>query len=463
MSLLKTYIEFTKEWEKSFRQSRTLFRLIRQSLATLCTPGRKTITQAITFMCRDALCWSSEYKLHSRSKWKVEDLFQPVISKVLPYFSNNTFITIALDDTKIKKCGKKIPYTQFHRDPLSPPFHTNFIYGLRILQASVTLPLYNLKQENPASPRGIPVRFTNVPVIKKPGKKATEAEIQNYIKSKKTHNLSVATLDIIKELRGCFDQAGAYDKPIIYTCDGSFCNRTIFSEPLERCSILARARKDAKLCFPARADSRKIYSDEKFTPENIRLDKSVSWKKYKFFFGGAYRKIKYKEINDVLWQRGAKRKLLRLIVIAATPYKNTNKGKTYYREPAYLLTTNRNVLTSNLIQAYFDRWEIEVNHRDEKTVLGTGEAQVRNIFSVIKQPAFVVASYSMLLLAALSCFGPSRTKEYLPLPKWRRKARRPSCQDMIAILRKEMAENKKNMRELDIEIDPIAALIKSAA
>jgi hypothetical protein len=122
-----------------------------------------------------------------------------------------------------------------------------------------------------------------------------------------------------------------------------------------------------------------------------------------------------------------------------------------------------NISTQRLVQAYFDRWEIEVNHRDEKTILGLGEAQVRNPFSVLKLPAAIVASYSMLLLAALSCFGPHRGGSYLPLPKWRRKARRPSCQDMVNLLRKELTENKKCVSELDIDIAPIISLVKSAA
>jgi hypothetical protein len=463
MTLLETYIKFTKEWNLCFKQTRTLFRFIRQSLASLCTPGRKTITQAISFLCRDHLSWSSEYKLHSRSQWESEKLFQPIINKTVQYFSSNGFIAVAVDDTRMKKVGKKIPYAQYYRDPLSPPFHTNFIYGLRMLQASAILPLYKLAKGENTSPRGIPVRFTNVPVVKKPGKKATEAEKQNYLKMKKEHNLSIATLDILKDIRKSYDMAGAKDKPIIYACDGSFCNRTMVTAQLDRCYILARARKDAKLCFPANEGSRRIYSENKFTPENVRQDKSVSWKSSKVLSGGTYRKTKYKEVKNIFWQRGARNKPLRLVVIAPTPYKTTKNGKTYYRDAAYLLTTNMNISTQRLVQAYFDRWEIEVNHRDEKTILGVGEAQVRNPFSVLKQPAAIVASYSMLLLAALSCFGPHRKDSYLPLPKWRRKARRPSCQDMVNLLRKELTENKKCVSELDVDIDPIISLIKSAA
>ncbi|MGH9585080.1 MAG: hypothetical protein ACRD4O_19340, partial [Bryobacteraceae bacterium] len=57
-----------------------------------------------------------------------------------------------------------------------------------------------------------------------------------------------------------------------------------------------------------------------------------------------------------------------------------------------------------------------------------------------KQPVLTVAAYSALLLASLQAFGPERGKMYAELPKWRRNARRPSCLDLITLLRKEIAQ-----------------------
>ncbi len=37
----------------------------------------------------------------------------------------------------------------------------------------------------------------------------------------------------------------------------------------------------------------------------------------------------------------------------------------YYRQPAYLLTTDLASQARELLQIYFDRWQIE-NHREEK-------------------------------------------------------------------------------------------------
>lgn len=62
------------------------------------------------------------------------------------------------------------------------------------------------------------------------------------------------------------------------------------------------------------------------------------------------------------------------------------------------------ISTDTLIQKYFDRWQIEVNHREEKDTLGVGQAQVRSHNSVPRQPAFVVAAYSAMLLAGIICF-----------------------------------------------------------
>ena len=47
--------------------------------------------------------------------------------------------------------------------------------------------------------------------------------------------------------------------------------------------------------------------------------------------------------------------------------------------------------------------------------------------------AFVVAAYSSLLLAGLADYGPKRGEEYRVLPKWRRNAKRPSCQDLVTL------------------------------
>ena len=115
-----------------------------------------------------------------------------------------------------------------------------------------------------------------------------------------------------------------------------------------------------------------------------------------------------------------------------------------------------------MLQIYLDRWQIEVNHRDEKDTLGVGQAQLWNVDALPKQPALVVAAYSALLLAALKAFGTERTQAYQALPKWRRKAHRPSCLDLITLLRKEMAQHPELLNEFEANITD-TQLVRAAA
>jgi hypothetical protein len=116
-----------------------------------------------------------------------------------------------------------------------------------------------------------------------------------------------------------------------------------------------------------------------------------------------------------------------------------------------------------LLQIYFDRWQIEVNHREEKDTVGVGQAQLWNPVSVPKQPAFAVAAYSALLLAGLEAFGPARGPAFAQLPKWRRKAERPSCLDLVTLLRQQMAEHPEMLAPFGLNTSHQALTAAAAA
>jgi len=430
-------------WHRVFLQKRTLYNAVRLAFCLLLNPSRNTITQSIVYGGLEDDDWSVYYKFFSRSKWNDTELFRPIIEETIAYYPNN-YISLAVDDTKIKKTGKKIPLTQYYLDPLSPSFHPNFIYGHRILQFSALLPLYKRLTPEPDNEdilyhvcRGIPVSVDNVPAVKKPGKKATPEEITEYMKLKGKKTLCLSFIERAHQLRHDYDAAGAEDKNLLIVADGSFCNSTVFKAEYERTYIVARCRLDAKLCFRDTTASRRVYSQEKFTPLSVRRDESIKYKKTRLYLGKKFRNVRYKEVRNVLWQRGAGEKQLRLIVIAPKPYKSYGKKQNYKRE-AYLLTDNHDLSAETIIQEYLNRWEIEVNHRDEKNNLGVGQAQVWNPESIIKTPALLIAAYSMMLLASLSCYGASRDHNYLPQPRWRKGSVRASCNDLVNLMRREL-------------------------
>jgi hypothetical protein len=448
MSLLVEFLAIVQDWRTVFPQQRTFQRGVRQALGSLVCLGRRCLTRIIWTNGGQNRSWGAEYFLHSRCQWEPQRLFPPILKRALEYCPGR-LVGVAIDDTRLRKTGRAIQQAFYQRDPLSPRFHLNLMLGLRFLQASLRVPLH---RNAPVGTRALPIRFQEVSRVKRPGKKASEEMRQQYKEAVKQMNLSRSFVDMGKQTRQELDQAGGRDKILVLTVDGSFCNRTCFGGIPERTILLARCRQDAKLCFRAVDDPGRFYAVEKFTPEQVRKDDDRAWKTTKIFYGGKRRKVHYKQVANVYWQGGARKLPLRLIVIAPTPYRKSKSKKMYYRDPAYLLTSDLRSSVKQLLQIYFDRWQIEVNHREEKDTLGVGQAQLWNPTSVPKQPVLAVAAYSALLLASLVAFGAERGKAYAELPKWRRKARRPSALDLVTLLRKEMAEQPELLAPLGFQI-----------
>ena len=440
MNLLTYLLEQTARWNFVFPQQRSLQRAITLAFGILCGVGRRTLTRAISFAGNTQKDWSADYKVFSRCPWEPRALFHPILEQAIQEHKLQRLV-VSTDDTRVWRNGKHVPQTQWHRDPMGPPFQTNLRWGHRFLQASLVLPLY--EQDGQSSSRSIPVRFEMAPVVKKPGKNASEDQLKAYRALKKEKNLSVQFVAMTQELRERLNQSGHQAKRLFQVGDGSFCNRTVLGQDWDKdnVSLVVRCRKDIVLCKRAPGQGPRFYGKTKFTPEQVRRRNGrARWQKAQIFHGGCYREVRYKELTKVYWQRGARKRQVRLLIVAPVGYRTSKNGRKYYRQPAYLLTTDLTTSAIDLLQAYFDRWGIEVNHRDEKDILGVGQAQVWNEHSVSKVPALLVAMYSWLLLAGLQCYGSTRTKHYEPLPKWRRGAKRPSCQDLVTLLRKQLAD-----------------------
>jgi hypothetical protein len=458
MTLLATFLEIASDWRDVFPQTRTFHRALRQALGSLVCLGRRCLTRIIWTNGGQHRSWSAEYFLHSRCEWQPQQLFRPILERALVYCPGR-LVGVAVDDTRLRKVGRCIQQAFYQRDPLSPPFHVNLVLGLRFLQASLLVPTYRLAA---VGTRGLPIRFEEVSRVQKPSRGAPTEAWEEYKQACKQHNLSQRFVATMGQLRLALDEAGGERKILVLAVDGSFCNRTCFRAPRDRTELIARTRKDAVLCHRAGSRSRRFYGADKFTPEQVRKDQAQPWQQVKIFYGGKWRKVHYKEVRGVYWQRGAGRSPLRLLIVAPTPYRKRKSGRNYYRKPAFLLTTDLQHSVKHLLQIYFDRWQIEVNHRDEKDTLGVGQAQLWNVKAVPKQPVLAVAAYSALLLASLIAFGAERGAAYEALPKWRRKAYRPSCLDLVTLLRKEMVEHPDLLKQFDLKMTE-EQLVRGAA
>ena len=471
MLLLEKFHELLRPWSSVFAQQRTWQRAQRLAYGLLLCLRTHLTSNAICATGRQFLDWSADYRLFSRSLWDPHALFDPIfdhLAALLP--SEQAPVIAALDDTLCKKTGRHIPGATYARDPLSPPFHVNLCRGLRFVQASVLLRASQFL--GPA--RALPVRFEPAPPAVKPksrncahqhtrknqknqlktanktgapaGKQKAailSSEEKEYRLQKKLRALTQVGVRVLQSLRDALDaRPDTRQRQLLVSGDGSYTNRTVLRQLPERTTFIGRIRKDAKLFLPLpsltaiRSGGRpRRYGPPAPTPEQVLHDDALPVTKVRCFAAGAVRQIPVKVVRIVYWRKAGPDLPLLLLVIKPLGYRLRKGSKLLYRQPAFLICTDPQLDLTILLQAYVDRWEIECNHRDEKSLIGTAQGQVWNPLAVVRLPQFQVAIYSLLLLASILAYGFQRTAVYLPLPLWRRKSIRPSVLDLLNLLR----------------------------
>ena len=439
MNLLETYDSLLQDWRKVFSQERTFERARRLTFGLLLCLRLHLTSRAICAVGRQFVDWSADYRLCSRSPWNPQQLFDPIFDRLPTLLASPSAPVIAaLDDTLCQKTGRHIPGVGMARDPMSPPFHVNLCYGLRFVQVSVLLS----PVPAPGAARALPVRFDFAPPAVKPKKNAPAEMREAYKKEKKLRALPLAGLAALTSVRQSLDErTETAQRQLIISGDGSYTNKAVLRNLPPRTTFIGRIRKDAKLHLPlperdpAATGRPRLYGPQAPTPEQIRKDDSIPVTKISCFAAGELRQIPVKVYGPVYWRKAGVDLPLLLVVVMPLGYRLRIGSKLLYRQPAFLICTDPHLDLQLLVQSYIQRWEIECNHWDEKSLLGVAQGQVRSPQAVSRLPQFQVAAYSLLLLPSLLSSGFQRTADYLPLPKWRRQAARPSLLDLVNLLR----------------------------
>lgn len=407
-------------------------------LAQLLCLGRHTLTGILSTSGRLFGDWTADYRMYSRPRVSAEPLFASVRRGLTDRLAPGQPLVAALDDTRVRKSGRKIAGVQYTRDPMGPPFHVNFIRAQRFVQISMACPA------DQGGARLVPIDFVHAPRPPKPARKAPEDVWEVYRQASRQQALPNVGADRLQRLRQALDEDGQADRPLWVAVDGGYTNRTFLRRLPERTLVVGRIRADAQLSFrpeftSGRPGRHRNYGDRAPTPEALRQDSSVPWQSVEAFAAGRRHAFKIKTLGPVRWRVAGPHRDFQLLVIAPLGYRLTQHSRLLYRKPAYLLCSDPTASVAHVLQAALWRWDIETNFRDEKTLLGVGQAQVRHERSVQEVPALAVAAYALLLTSAIQAFGPLGHPEGLPPPKWRRKRSwRASTQCLLQHLRYEM-------------------------
>jgi hypothetical protein len=387
-------------------------------LSSLLCLGRHTVTGLLTTSGGQFHDWSAAYRLFSEDRLPLPAVFSVVRRAVAAELPAGAPYRVVLDDTLLRRAGNKTPGVAWRRDPLGPRFQTQFVRAQRFLQFSAAMPAAE------GSYRMTPIAFLHTPTPPKPSRRASPGQLAQYRKDARACRLSLRASQQIARLREDLDHdAGGKERSLILAFDGGYTNSTVLKNLPSHTTAIGRLRKDARLCFtpdPAltKARGRRLrYGPAAPTPEQLRTDDQQPWQTMTFLHSGITHSLRFKRLLNIMWRTAGATQVLQLIVIAPLAYRLRKGSKLLYREPAFLICTDPGLHPGEIIEAYFQRWDIEVNFREEKTLLGVGQAQVRHPASVESAPALTVASYAMLLVSAQRAFRDSRDG-LIPQPKW---------------------------------------------
>ena len=424
--MLRTIVRLFAEAHDGFPEDAVFQRALRVGIGLLTATGRHTVTsmlEATGWTDRD---WTAFYRAFSRDEWDPSVLFDVAKRHLLARLPAGIPAVVALDDTGLRKTGKHIPGVKYLRDPMSPPFRMNLMRGQRFVQLSFSAPF---AFDTLAAARAIPIEFRHAPAPVKPRASASEAEHAAYRALCREQSLAHVGATMIRACRADIDRLDRPDRPLLVAVDGSYTNATVIRQLPPRTVLIGRVRKDLRTFFPPTHQPalgrKRTYGTAAPTPEQLRGDPNVPWQPIEVYASGAVHQCEVKSLGPVLWRKTGADQSFRIIVIRPLRYRPSGSGKLLYRQPAYLLCTDPSLPLTDAVRAYFSRWDIEVNHRDEKQLIGVGQAQVRSPKSVGRLPSFAVAMYSFLLLAYGLRHGFDASEPLAPLPKWRRGSASP--------------------------------------
>jgi len=488
-TLLGQFLCYLGKVKPIFSDKRVRRHVCEMGVASMAAATPKTITSLIEFNARHGSPelnhdnWSASYKVLSHSKWKTDELSWVLFDNALQFVRGNSPVILAVDDTLHRKTGKKVAGCAYARDPLSPPFQANLVWGQRMLCVSMLV-----RSSATSAYRSLPLFYQHSPVLKiakkeldglkrelkeleeeqkrlkdapdvrgaKTGtladriatlnkrKKELNGELSTFMEQRKKSRISAVARDVIGKIRNYLDGRGQKNRQIIVCADGSFANRAFLYDVPHDTLMVCRCRNDLRLVRPLSEEEKtgkRLYGEQLPTPEMMHRDAGVAECSLECGVMHQHASVTYKSMQNVRWPTALKNQPCSIYAIKGQYYRKY--GNTQHTHPAFLVVTGNigaaGVTPETLLEAYLLRWEIEVGFRDQKNWLGIGKAQVRNESSVKRTPAFMSACYSMLLMSSMKVFDDKRTEDFAPLPKWRNIAPlRPSIRDLVSLLRAEV-------------------------
>jgi len=411
-TLLTNLMQLLERHRPAFKQARPYWRMVGLVLAELFNFGRHTISQGLLTLGQTEGDWSGWYRLFSRARFEEAVLNRILLWVTLEWVPETEPYVTGMDGTQVRRSSLKLAGTSWLKAARTAAFRPGLERAQRFLTGAWLTPLEN------GYSRAIPLRF--LPAF--PAKAVAGAA--------PPRREWAAGLAFLAWVRRELDEAGRPQQAILVVADGSFDVLELWRQLPERVWLMVRTARNRALYWlpePSRGPGRPAsYGHQAPHPAEWLHIKGRSWLSHMVVVRGKQIEMRYQLLGPFVRDGLPERPLFLLVVRGIHRQIGTKKRRVLHRDPAFYLISAVQEGDSwclplplvRLLPWLWQRWELEVCHREMKSGLGVGEKQCWNPRATVVSVQWSVWVYAVLLLAGYQtwglCGGPAPPARWWP-------------------------------------------------
>ena len=384
----------------AFRQERTFRRMQALLFGQLFCFARRTVTQALVALGLTEHDWSAFYRLFNEPRIDYEALSGLFLGETLAQVPAADPYVAVVDGVQIPRHSRKMPGTSWLKHPKTPPFSPGPHRAQRFLHLAALLP-----RSAEGYTRALPLRWETAFPEKAVLPEGTEPKKQWE-----------AAVFAVRWLRERLDEAGREGQWLLVLGDGDFSvakMRALVPESVVLMTRFACNRVLRELPRPeavVRRGRPRFYGPRARKPHEWLGERS-GWCRTRLRVRGRTVSPRYRVEGPFLLERAPDRPVF-LIVVRGVQ-RVAGRGRRARRDPAFWVVSavregdgwRLPYPAAELLGWAWQRWEVEVCHREMKTGLGLGEVQCWSKEGAILAVQWQAWAYGVLVLAGYRAWG----------------------------------------------------------
>ena len=408
------------------RQRRTALRALLLTVGLVMVTGRSMISRVLMVMGMETHDWTAFYRVCGCARIDLDDLRTQVTAQWHGLYSDDAPAVVVVDGTQLPRTGRKIPGAGFARSPRTPAWKPGIHHAQRWQGVSGLTP-----PTATGDCRTVPLWFAPAPT----------PAARSWPGYPAMPEWQVA-LGGVRWVRETMDTLARHPRALVMVGDGAYSGAPIWNALPPHTTLIARCAKNRALYAlpdpdePPRRGRKRLYGARGPTPQQQGQHHARRQTRVIGVRG------KTRHLGVIVSGPWVMKKAAGcpLMLITVSGIERTIGKTTRYREMMHFLVNARHTPAGwtlpypldDLLMWVWQRWEVEVMHRELKSGWGLGDQQQWSSVAAATVTQWVVWAYAVLILTGVTHPPPvSQTRRWYRPRRW-------TPRDLTLILRQEL-------------------------